>query len=64
MLLLCPYEEMFLILGQMALLPNINFLISKQNETPKIYPKMLKQQARIAILRHVLSFIRTIRALQ
>ena len=54
MFLLCPYEEMtltlqtahgnFLILCQMFLLANIiNFLISKQNKTPQIYPKMLKQ---------------------
>ena len=33
----------FLMLCQMVLLPNINFLISKQNKTPKIDPKMLKQ---------------------
>ena len=33
----------FLMLCQMVLHPNINFLISKQNETPKIDPKMLKQ---------------------
>ena len=32
----------FLILCQMVLLPNINFLISKQTKTPKIDPKMLK----------------------
>ena len=33
----------FLILCQMVLHPNINFLITKQNKTPKIDPKMLKQ---------------------
>ena len=33
----------FLILCQMVLLPNINFLISKQNKTPKIDPKMLEK---------------------
>ena len=33
----------FLILCQMILHPNINFLISKQNKTPKIDLKMLKQ---------------------
>ena len=33
----------FLILCQMVLHPNINFLISKQNKTPKIDLKMLKQ---------------------
>ena len=33
----------FLMICQMVLLPNINFLISKQNKTPKIDPKMLKQ---------------------
>ena len=36
--------------------PNINLLISKQNKALKIDPKMLKQYAGIAILRHVLSF--------
>ena len=41
----------------------INFLINKQNKTPKIDPKMLKQYAGIAILRHVLSFTQTNRAL-
>ena len=40
---------------QMVLLPNINFLTSTQNKTPKIDPKMLKQQAGIAILRHTVS---------
>ena len=33
----------FLMLCQMVLLPNIDFLISKQKKTPKIDPKMLKQ---------------------
>ena len=33
----------FLMLCQMVLLPNINFLISKQNKTPKIDPKVVKQ---------------------
>ena len=37
----------------MVLLPNIDFLISKQNSTPKLDPKMLKQYSGIAILRHV-----------
>ena len=32
----------FLILCQMVLLPNINFLISKQNKTPKTDPKNVK----------------------
>ena len=43
----------------MVLLPNINFLISKENKRPKIDPKMLKQLTDIAILRHVLSFTQT-----
>ena len=33
----------FLMLCQMVLLRNIDFLISKQKKTPKIDPKMLKQ---------------------
>ena len=33
----------FLILCQMVLLSDINFLIIKQNKVPKIDPKMLKQ---------------------
>ena len=50
--LLCPSEGMsphfklhgnFPILCQMGLLPNINFLSSKQNRRPKLDPKMLKQ---------------------
>ena len=49
----------FLILCQIVLHPNINFLISKQNKATKTNPKMLKQQAGIAILRHVLSFTQT-----
>ena len=53
----------FLMLCQMVLLPNINFLISKQNKTPKIDPKMLKQQAGISIFRHALSFTEANRAL-
>ena len=52
-------HENFLILCQIVLLLNINFLITKQNKTPKI-----KQWAVIAILRHVLSFTQTNRALQ
>ena len=51
-------------LCQMVLLPNINFLISKQNKTPKIDPKMLKQQAGIATFRHTLSFTQTNRGLE
>ena len=53
----------FLILFQIFLHPNINFVISKQKNTPKIDPIMLKQQAGIAILKHVLSFTQTNRAL-
>ena len=33
----------FLMLFQMVLLPNINFLISKKNKTPKIDPKAVNQ---------------------
>ena len=33
----------FLMLGQMVLLHNINFLICKQNRSPNIDPNMLKQ---------------------
>ena len=36
-----PHMETFLILCQMVLF--LNFLISKQNKTPKIDPKILKQ---------------------
>ena len=52
MFLLCQYKEMLLhfkrhmetfLLFQMGLLPNNNFLISKQNKTPKTDPKMLTQ---------------------
>ena len=50
-------------LFQMVFLPNINFLISKQNTTPKIDPKMLKQYSGITIFRHVLSFTQANRAL-
>ena len=46
----------FLIPCHMVSHPNINLLISKQNKALKIDPKMLKQYAGIAILRHVLSF--------
>ena len=53
----------FLILCQIVLHQNINFLISKQYKTPKIDPKILKQQAGIAILSRVLSFTQTNRAL-
>ena len=51
MFLLCPYEEIyshfkllinFLILCQIVLHPNINFLTSKQNLTPNIYPKIIE----------------------
>ena len=43
--------------------PKINFLIGKQNKAPKIDPKMLKQQAGNAILRHFLSLTQTKKAL-
>ena len=47
MFLLCQTLQIahgnFLILCQMVLHPNINFLISKQNKTTKIIPKMLKR---------------------
>ena len=46
----------FLILYQTVIIPNINFLISKQIKTPEIDPKMLKQQAGVATFRHALSF--------
>ena len=54
----------FLMICQMVLLANINFLISKQNKTPKIDPKVLKQQAGIATCRHTLSFTQTNKALE
>ena len=54
----------FLMLCQMVLFPNINFLISKQYKTPKIDPKMLQQQAGIATFRYTLSFTQTSRALE
>ena len=54
----------FLMLCPMVLLPNINFLISKQNKIPKIDPKMVKQQAGIATFRHTLSFTQTNRGLE
>ena len=47
----------------MVLPSNINFLISKQNKTPKVDPKMLKQKAGTAVLRHALSFTQTKRDL-
>ena len=72
-MLMCSFQKLFLtlqtahgnflILFEMVLLPNINFLISKQNNAPKIDPKMLRQQAGVAILRDVLSFTQTNRAL-
>ena len=57
-------HENFLMLCRMVLLPNINFLISKQNKTPNIDPKMVKQQAGIATFRHTLSFTQTSRVLE
>ena len=36
-------HDNFLMLFQMVLLPNINFIISKQSKTPEIDPKMVKQ---------------------
>ena len=54
----------FLKLSQMVLLPNINFLISKKNKTPKIDPKAVNQQVGIATFRHTLSFTQTNRALE
>ena len=36
-------DSNFFIFCQMALLSNINFLISRQNKSTKIDPKMLKQ---------------------
>ena len=73
MFLLCPYEDVltlqtahgnFLVLCQMVLHPNINFLIIKQNKTPKIDLKLLKQEAGIAILRHALFFTQINRPLK
>ena len=46
----------FLMLCQIILLPNINFLISKQNKTPKLDLKMVKQETGIATFRHTLLF--------
>ena len=43
----------------MVLHPNINFLISKQNKTPKIDPKITG----IAVLRYAPSFTQTNKAL-
>ena len=57
-------HENFLLLCQMVLLPNNNFLISKQNKTLNIDPKMVKQQAGIATFRHTLSFTQTNRGLE
>ena len=56
-------HESFLILFQMFLLPNFNFLINKQNKTPNIDPKMSKQKAGIAILRRALPFTQANRVL-
>ena len=41
---------------QMFLVININFLLSHQNKTPKTDPKMLKEGAVTATVRHALSF--------
>ena len=57
-------HDNFLVLCQMVLLLNINFLISKQNKKPKIDPKMVKQQAGIVTFRHTLSFTQTNRDLE
>ena len=54
----------FLMLCKIVLLPNINFLISKQNKPPKIDPLKLKQQAGIATFRHTLSFTQINRGLE
>ena len=68
--LLCPYEEMSSHFklhmetpSYLSLLPNTNFLSSKQSRTPKIERQMSKQLIGIAILRYVLSFTQTNRAL-
>ena len=53
----------FLILCDIVLHPNINFLISKQNKTPKIDPKILKKTG-IATFRHTLLFTQTNRVLE
>ena len=69
MFLICPYVLILrtahghlFMLCQTVLLPNINFLISKQNKTQKSDPKMLKHQAGIAIFRKVQSFTQTNKA--
>ena len=54
----------FLMVYQMVLLPNINFLFSKQNKTPKIDPIIVMQQDGIATFRHTVSFTQTNRALE
>ena len=54
----------FLMLCQIILLPNINFLISKQNKTPKLDLKMVKQETGIANFRHILLFEQANRALK
>ena len=51
-------------LCQIILLPNINFLISKQNKTPKLDLKMMKQETGIANFRHTLPFEQANRALK
>ena len=56
-------HENFLILCQTVLLPDVNFLIIKQNKKSKTDPKILRQYAGIAILRHVMSFTQANRAL-
>ena len=54
----------FLMLCQMVLLPNINFLISKPKKKKKFDPKTVKQQAGIDTFSHTLSFTQTNRALE
>ena len=54
----------FLILCRAVSHSNINFLVSKQSKALKIDAKMLKQKAGTAILRHVLSFTQTNKALE
>ena len=55
----------FLILCQMVLLPNIDFLISKpKKKTTKIDPKMMKLEAGIDTFSHTLSFTQNNRALE
>ena len=57
-------QPAFLISCQIVSHSYINFLISKENKAPKIDPKLLKQKAVIAILRHALSFTQTKKSLQ